>query len=322
MCMYSSQHGHLTDFHLVHLSAFASRGASLTLIEATAVRPEGRITPEDSGLWDDAQIAGVRKVADFIHSQNQKIGIQLAHAGRKAGTVAPWLVPRRGGSVLATQEVGWWPGGVVGPSVVRWGEGYADPKEMSVEDIRVVVEGFRDAARRAVAAGVDVIEIHAAHGYLLCSFLSPLSNRRTDAYGGSFENRIRMLVETIRTVRKVIPADMPLLLRVSATEWMDGHPDGSWDVPQTIRFAKMLPALGVDLLDVSSGGNHRDRKIVMFNDFQVGIAGQIRAALKEEGIQLLVGAVGMITDAEVAKSIVEVGKVVKLRHAMGEMMAR
>jgi 2,4-dienoyl-CoA reductase-like NADH-dependent reductase (Old Yellow Enzyme family) len=309
--MYSCRHGRLTDFHLVHLGAFAYRGASLTLIEATAVRPEGRITPEDSGLWEDGQIAGVKRIVDFVHGQNQKIGIQLAHAGRKASTVAPWLVPRRGGSILATEAVGGWPDDVKGPSAIRWGEGYADPREMSVEDIKDVVEGFRDAAIRAVKAGVDVIEIHSAHGYLLCSFLSPLSNRRTDAYGGSFENRTRALVETIKAVREVIPANMPLLLRVSATEWMDGHPDGSWDVPQTIRLAKMLPALGVDLLDVSSGGNHRDQKIAMFNDFQVGIAGRIRAALRDEGIKLLVGAVGMITDAEVAKSIVEEVKVVK-----------
>jgi 2,4-dienoyl-CoA reductase-like NADH-dependent reductase (Old Yellow Enzyme family) len=167
---------------------------------------------------------------------------------------------------------------------------------MSVQDIRDVVLAFAEAAKRAVRAGADAIEIHTAHGYLLCSFLSPLSNRRTDAYGGDFENRIRVLVETIKAVREVIPAYMPQLLRVSATEWMDGHPDGSWDVEQTIRLAKMLPDLGIDLLDVSLGGNHRDQKIAMFNDFQVGVAGRIRAALREEGIRLLVGAVGMITD--------------------------
>jgi 2,4-dienoyl-CoA reductase-like NADH-dependent reductase (Old Yellow Enzyme family) len=177
-----------------------------------------------------------------------------------------------------------------------------------VEDIKEVVRGFRDAARRAVKTGVGVIEIHAAHGYLLCSFLSPLSNRRTDAYGGSFENRPKALVETVKAMRETIPANMPLLLRVSATEWMDGHPDGSWDVLQAIRLAKMLPALGVDLLDVSSGGNHRDQNIAIFNDFQVGIAGQIRAALWDEGIKLLIGAVGMITDADVGKSILEGGE--------------
>jgi 2,4-dienoyl-CoA reductase-like NADH-dependent reductase (Old Yellow Enzyme family) len=184
---------------------------------------------------------------------------------------------------LATEEVGGWRWDVKEPSVVRWREGYADPRAMAVEDIKDVVRGFRDTAR-AVKAGVDVIEIHAAHGYLLCLFLSPLSSRRTDAYGGSFENRTRALVETVKAVREVIPADMPLVLRVSATEWMDGHPDGSWDVPQTIRLAKMLPDLGVDLLDVSSGRNHGDQKIAIFNAFQVGIAGQIRAAPREEGI--------------------------------------
>jgi 2,4-dienoyl-CoA reductase-like NADH-dependent reductase (Old Yellow Enzyme family) len=306
MCTYSASAGRLTDYHLVHLGAFAYRGASLTLIEATAVLPEGRITPEDSGLWEDGQMAGVKKVVDFVHSQGQKVGVQLAHAGRKASTVAPWLVPGRGKSILATEEVGGWPGDVNGPSAIRWGEGYADPKEMSRSDIKDVVQAFRDAAVRAVMVGVDVIEIHSAHGYLLCSFLSPLSNTRTDEYGGSFENRIRLLVEVIKTVRDVIPGEMPLFLRVSATEWMEHNGEGkSWDVPQTIRLAKLLPALGVDLLDVSSGGNHAEQKIAMFNDFQVGIAGRIRHALKDEGIELLIGAVGMIADAEVAKTIVE-----------------
>lgn len=181
-------------------------------------------------------------------------------------------------------------GGCEGPRV-RWREGYADLKGMSVEAIKDVGERFGDAAKSAVKAGVDFIEIHAAHEYLLCSFLSPLSNRRTDTYGGSFEGGTRALVETVRAVREVIAGDMPLLLRASATEWMDGHPDGSWDVPQAIRLAKILPAPGVDLLDVSSGGNHRDQKIDFFNDFQVGIAGQIRAALREEGNRRLIGAV-------------------------------
>lgn len=196
-----------------------------------------------------------------------------SHAGRKASTVAPWLVPGREGSILATEEVGGWRWDVKGPSVVRWREGYADPGAMAVEDIKDVVRGFRDTAR-AVKAGVDVIEIHAAHGYLLCLFFSPLSSRRTDAYGGSFENRTRPLVETVKAVREVIPADMPLVLRVSATEWMDGHPDGSWDVPQTIRLAKILPALGVDLLDVSSGGNHRIRRLLYLMPSRSGLRGR------------------------------------------------
>ena len=306
MCQYSADNGHLTDYHLVHLGAFAFRGASLTIIEATAVRPEGRISPEDAGLWQDSQIAPIKRIADFVHSQGQKLGIQLAHAGRKASTIAPWLVPKRGASVVAEKDVNGWPDNVLGPSAIRWGEGCAEPKEMTRADIRDVIDGFRDAARRSVEAGVDVIELHGAHGYLLGSFLSPLSNTRTDKYGGNFANRIRFPIEVIKAVRDVIPPSMPLLYRISATEWMDYREQDSWTVNDTIAFAKLLPALGVDLLDVSSGGNHRDQQIQMHDDFQVGIAGQIRASLRAAGVPLLLGAVGMITDAEQARDIVEI----------------
>lgn len=180
---------------------------------------------------------------------------------------------------------------------------------MSTQDIEDVINGFRDSAKRAIEAGVDVIEIHAAHGYLLCSFLSPISNRRIDKYGGSFENRIRLLVEVIQAIREVIPSGTPLLLRVSATEWMEKQVEDSWDVPSTIRLAKLLPDLGIDLLDVSSGGNSKNQAVSSFNEYQIGIAGQIREALYEAGIEsLLIGAVGMITEAEAARSIVENGK--------------
>lgn len=308
MCTYSASQGHLTDFHLVHLSAFAYRGASLTFIEATSVLPNGRISPEDSGLWTDSQIAPIRRIADFLHSQNQHLGIQLGHAGRKASMVAPWLA-ERGKALIAEEEAGGFPADVMGASAVRWGEGYAAPREMSARDVRDVVEGFRESARRAVEAGVDVIELHAAHGYLLSSFLSPISNRRTDAYGGSFENRIRLLVEVVEAVRAVIPSGMPLLVRISGTEWMEQHVSESWDVESTIKLAKLLPALGVDLLDVSSGGNNEAQTIDLQNGFQVGIAGRIRSALSEAGIEdLLVGAVGLITEAEAAKEIVQNGK--------------
>jgi 2,4-dienoyl-CoA reductase-like NADH-dependent reductase (Old Yellow Enzyme family) len=308
--MYSAQDGHLTDFHLVHLSAFAYRGASLTIIEATSVLPNGRITPQDSGLWTDSQIAPIKRIADFLHSQNQKLGIQLAHAGRKASTCAPWLA-ERGKTVLATEEVGGWPDDVMGASAIPWSkDGFAVPREMSEQDVRDVVEGFRNSAKRAVEAGVDVIEIHGAHGYLVSSFLSPISNQRKDRYGGSFENRIRLLVEVIQAVRAVIPEGMPLLVRLSSTEWMEksGYPE-SWDVESTIKLAKLLPGLGVDFLDVSSGGNNEMQAITPYNDFQVGIAGRIRWELHAAGIEdLLIGAVGMITEAEAAKSIVENGK--------------
>lgn len=320
MCQYSADNGHLNDYHLVHLGAFAFRGASLTIIEATAVRPEGRISPEDAGLWQDSQIAPMKRIADFVHSQGQKLGIQLAHAGRKASTVAPWLVPKRGASIVAEKDVNGWPDNVLGPSAIRWGEGYADPKEMTHADLRDVIDGFRDAARRSVEAGIDVIELHGAHGYLRSSFLSSLINTCTDAYGGSFANRIKFPLEVIQAVRAVIPASMPLLYRISGTEWMDHREKHSWTVNDTIAFATLLPALGVDLLDVSSGGNHRDQQIQMHSDFQVGIAGQIRASLRAAGVPLLLGAVGMITDAEQARDIVELGaqdEAEQVRDAVG-----
>ncbi|KAH6704043.1 NADH-dependent flavin oxidoreductase-like protein [Leptodontidium sp. MPI-SDFR-AT-0119] len=304
MCTYSASNGHLTDFHFVHLSAFAYRGASLTIIEATSVLPNGRISPEDAGLWTDSQIAPIRRIANFMHSQNQKLGIQLAHAGRKASTLAPWLADK--GKGLATKEANGWPDDVMGPSAICWGEGFARPREMSAKDVKDVIDGFRDSARRAVEAGVDVIEIHGAHGYLISSFLSPISNRRTDKYGGSFENRIRLLVEIIQAIRGVVPKGMPLLLRVSSTEWMEKSGPESWDVESTIKLAKLLPGLGVDLLDVSSGGNNEAQTVNIFNDYQVGIAGRIRKELYDAGIKdLLIGAVGMITTAEAARSIVQ-----------------
>ncbi|CRK23855.1 hypothetical protein BN1708_013831, partial [Verticillium longisporum] len=225
MCQYSAEDGHLTDYHLVHLGQFALHGAALTIIEATAVEARGRISPEDSGLWTDSQIAPLRRIAD--------------------------------------------------------------------------------AAKRAVAAGIDVIEIHAAHGYLLTEFLSPLSNERTDRYGGSFENRTRILVEILGAVRAVVPDGLPLFVRISGTEWMEHAGRPSWDLDESIRLAKLLPGLGVDLLDVSSGGNSADQKIDIHPYYQVSLAERIRAALEEDGKALLVGAVGMISSAEMARGIVQ-----------------
>ncbi|KAF2275410.1 FMN-linked oxidoreductase [Westerdykella ornata] len=314
MCMFSCASsgpaiGSLTPYHLIHLGHPALKGASLVIIEATAVTPNGRISPNDSGLWDDLQIAGVKNVADAVHAVGGKLGIQLAHAGRKASTVAPWFGRQRGKGGVAEPEVGGWPDDVVGPSAIQWSETYCMPREMTKEDIRETIEAFADAARRAVKAGVDVIELHGAHGYLLSSFVSPLSNQRTDEYGGSFENRIRFNVEVIKAVREAIPPGMPLFYRITSTEWMEesdlAKELGSWDVEQSIRFAKLLAPLGVDLLDVSSGGNHVKQRIWPHSNYQVGIAGQIRRALKEAGQPLLVGAVGMITEADQAKEIVE-----------------
>ncbi|KAF2099107.1 putative NADH oxidase [Rhizodiscina lignyota] len=318
MCSYSCapsgpQIGALTSFHIATLGHYAIKGSSLVFIEASAVSPEGRISPNDSGIWQDEQIEGIRKVADQVHAAGSKLGIQLAHAGRKASTVAPWLGRERGKSIVAGEDVHGWPNGVVGPSPIAWSsEGYAKPNELSEEGIKGIVKAFADAAKRAVAAGVDVIEIHGAHGYLLCSFNSPISNQRTDKYGGSFENRTRICVEVIKAVREVIPADMPLFYRITSTEWMDESEEaktlGSWDVAQSIQFAKQLPSLGVDLLDVSSGGNHEHQRIQPHLTYQIEIAGQIRKELKQASLPLLIGAVGMITGAEQARDIVQLQK--------------
>ncbi|KAI1415703.1 FMN-linked oxidoreductase [Hypoxylon sp. FL1857] len=312
MCQYSADDGHVTDWHFAHLSQFILRGTALTIVEATGVTPNGRITPEDVGLWKDSQIAPLKRIVDFAHSQGQKIGIQLAHAGRKASTVAPWLRTDKvyPVSAVAAAEHGGWPDNVWAPSAIKFGEGFADPKAMTKEDIKALVQAFADAAKRSVAAGFDVIEIHGAHGYLMTEFLSPLTNKRTDEYGGSFENRTRLLFEVIKAVRGVIPETMPLWLRISATEWMEHADEPSWDLEQSIRLAKLLPAAGVDLLDVSSGGNNAAQKIDLHPYYQVNLAGEIREAIRKEGVNLLIGAVGMITNAEMARSIVQEGKTV------------
>ncbi|KAI0136302.1 NADPH dehydrogenase [Xylariales sp. AK1849] len=306
MCQYSAEDGHLTDWHFSHLSQFIIRGNALTIVEASSVTPNGRITPEDSGLWKDSQIEPLKRIATFAHSQGQKIGIQLAHAGRKASTVAPWLAPKTGGSsAVATPELGGWPGNVWAPSPIKFADAFAEPKEMTAEDIQSLIQGFKDASVRAVKAGFDMVEIHGAHGYLITEFLSPLSNKRTDKYGGSFENRTRLLFEVIEAVRSVVPEGFPVFLRISATEWMEWDGEPSWTIDDSVKLAKLLPAAGIDLLDVSSGGNNAKQKIELHPYYQVSLAGQIRDALKEEGIELLIGAVGLITEAEMARSIVQ-----------------
>lgn len=299
------------------------------MTEATAVLPTGRISPQDAGLWqdiEDEQGRALKRVVDFVHSQGCKLGVQLAHAGRKASTLPPWMVPapskadqeggRRGRkSGKADGSVGGWPGDVVAPTggeEYKWARGEAQfwaPREMSVAEIGDVVRAFARSARTAVAAGVDVVEIHAAHGYLLHEFLSPVTNRRTDAYGGSFENRVRFLRQVLTAVRGAIPAGTPLFLRISATEWLEEQAvsaeTGSWDLESSIRLVKLLPALGVDLVDVSSGGNHRDQHIEPHSSYQVEMAGHIRRAIHAEGQETLVGAVGLIREAEVARDIVQ-----------------
>ena len=332
MCQYSTAHsgpqiGALTDWHVATLGHYAIKGAALVFVEATSVQPNGRISPNCPGLWDDAQIDGVKRVADFVKSQGALIGIQLAHAGRKSSTAAPWLSTVLGRkSKRADKDIGGWPDEVKGPSggpSQTW-DGFFDseqsrfwpPKALTTQEVKEVVQDFAKAAERGVKAGVDVIEIHAAHGYLLHQFLSPISNRRTDEYGGSFENRTRLLFEVIKAIRNVIPASTPLFLRISSTEYLDqtdlGNEFGSWNVESTIRVAKQLPALGVDLLDVSSGGNSPSQHTNGVNSkaSHVKIAHRIRNAVHADNLMLLIGAVGMITEAEQARDIVETAGIV------------
>jgi 2,4-dienoyl-CoA reductase-like NADH-dependent reductase (Old Yellow Enzyme family) len=285
-------------------------------VEATGVQPNGRISPNCPGIWSDAQIPALRRVSDFIKSQGALSAIQLAHAGRKASTCAPWIAGsqrtsggKRKVSVRASEAAGGWPEDVVGPmggEDQTWDEkklddemgGYWAPRALNEKEIRELVNDWARAAQRSVKAGVDVIEIHGAHGYLIHQFLSPITNQRTDKYGGSFENRTRLLLEIIQAIRAVIPESMPLYLRISATEWMEetelGKKFGSWDVESSIRLAKIVASMGVDLLDVSSGGNVVHQKLNPFDtkDYQTRIAARIREEVKKDGGKMFIGAVG------------------------------
>lgn len=327
MCMFSSEPnptspavGALTDFHIAHLGHLATKGAGLVIIEATAVQPHGRISPQDSGLWQEGveseQFRGLRRLADFVHSQGAKLGIQLSHAGRKASTVAPWLSwEGKRGVIKADESAGGWPADVVAPTggeEYKWAPGkikFWAPRDLSIAELDEIVQAFARSARTAVEAGVDVIEIHAAHGYLLHEFLSPVTNRRIDKYGGSFENRTRLVREVATAIRAAIPAGTPLFIRISATEWLEENPVsvgiGSWDLSSSKQLAKVLPELGVDLLDVSSGGNHRDQKIQPHSTYQIDMAGQLRDEVHAVDQKTLVGAVGLITEAESARNIVQ-----------------
>ncbi|KAL7266684.1 NADH-dependent flavin oxidoreductase [Rhizina undulata] len=311
MCMYSADYGKLTDFHLMHLGGIAFRGPGLVMVEATAVMPEGRISPEDSGIWEDAQIEPLKRIVTFIHSQSHHVSLQLAHAGRKASTVAPWLGDERGKSILAGEGIGGWPSAVVAPSAIPWDDLHANPRELSIPEIKSLVKAFGDGAERALKAGIDSLEIHAAHGYLIHEFLSPVSNTRTDEYGGSFENRIRFLKEIAFEVRSRMPAGMPLFVRVSATDWLESIYPEAWEIEQTARLAKVLYGWGVDLIDVSSGGNHPKQKFGMHSDYQIDLAARVRRELDAEGgdaKKLLVGAVGGIVEGKQANDILVKGK--------------
>ncbi|KAL8647375.1 MAG: hypothetical protein Q9210_005599 [Variospora velana] len=300
LCQYSAEDGHHTAWHQTHLGGIIQRGPGLAMVEATSVTPEGRITPEDSGLWKDSQMAPLKYTVDFAHSQGQKIGIQLAHAGRKASTVAPWLAR----SAVATKDVNGWPDNVLAPSNVAY-PGLAHPKAMTKDDIESLKGSWVAAVQRAVKIGFDVIEIHNAHGYLLHSFLSPASNKRTDEYGGSFENRIRLTLEVVELTRQTVPEDMPIFLRISATDWLENEEGiDSWKAEDTVRLAEILATKGVDLLDVSTGGLHPNQKIKRGPSYQAPFAQKVK---EKVGDKMMVGTVGTITSGKQANELLETG---------------
>ena len=293
MCQYSSTGGHVNDWHFVHLGSRAVGGAGLVLTEATAVLPEGRITPQDLGIWMDDHVEPLARIVRFIHEQGSVAGIQLAHAGRKASTYTPW----EGHGTVPESEGGW--NNVIAPSALAFADEYPMPRALSIDGIKNIVSAFAAAARRACEAGFRVVEIHAAHGYLIQEFLSPLSNQRTDIYGGSFENRTRILRETAAAVRGSWPERAPLFVRISATDWVDG----SWDIEQSIELARQLKQLEVDLIDCSSGGNAALAKMQVGPGYQTPFAQQIRREA-----DILTGAVGMITSSLQAEHILVTGQ--------------
>ncbi|MBM4792285.1 NADH:flavin oxidoreductase/NADH oxidase [Streptomyces sioyaensis] len=306
MCQYSAAPegpdvGAPGDWHFQHLAARAVGGTGLILAEATAVSPEGRISPYDLGLWNDTQTEAFRRITGFLKAQGTVPGIQLAHAGRKASTERGWV--NRGGPILPGQRYGWEP---VGPSPVPFDEGYQAPAELSVAQIGEIVAQFAAAARRALAAGFEVVEIHGAHGYLINEFLSPFTNRRTDEYGGSYENRTRFAREVVDAVRAVWPDELPVFFRISATDWLTEDESDArvgWTGDDTVRFARDLRERGIDLLDTSTGGNAPDAKIATGPGYQVPFAERVK---KESG--LAVGAVGLITEARQAEKILADGQ--------------
>lgn len=292
MCQYSSADGMPNDWHLVHLGSRAVGGAGLVIMEATAVSPEGRISPSDAGIWSDAHAESYKRITEFIKSQGAIAGIQIAHAGRKASTAEPW----NGGKIVDEGYGGW---ETVAPSAIRFADDYPLPREMNSEDIEKATNDFVAAAKRAVEAGFEVIEIHAAHGYLLHEFLSPLSNKRADEYGGSLENRMRFPLEVSRKVREAIPENLPIFVRISATDWTEN----GWDLEQSIEFCRKLKEIGIDLIDVSTGGNMPNAKIPVAPGYQVPFAAEIR-----KKVEIAMAAVGMITEPKQAEEILLKGE--------------
>jgi 2,4-dienoyl-CoA reductase-like NADH-dependent reductase (Old Yellow Enzyme family) len=293
MCQYSSRDGLANDWHLVHLGSRAVGGAAMVMVEATGVTPDGRISAADHGLWNDAQVEPLRRIFSFIEQQGAVAGIQLAHAGRKASTAEPW----KGGHPVAPADGGWTP--IYAPSAIPFSPSSQVPRALSTTEVREIIQAFVSAAARALECGAKIIELHSAHGYLLHSFLSPLSNHRTDEYGGSFDNRTRMVRETVTAMRRVWPERLPLLVRVSATDWADG----GWTVEETVALARMLKPLGVDAIDCSSGGVIPGVRIPLGPGYQTAFAQQVR-----EQAQIATVAVGMITSPEQADQIVRSGQ--------------
>jgi 2,4-dienoyl-CoA reductase-like NADH-dependent reductase (Old Yellow Enzyme family) len=291
MCEYSSENGMPNDWHLVHLGSRAVGGASLVCVEASAVTPDGRITPWDAGIWSEQHAVAWKRVADFMRAHGAVPGMQIAHAGRKASCAKPW----HGGKPLAPSEGAWQ---TLGPSAIAFGS-YPAPRAMSVAEIERTVEDFRTGAGHALAAGFDVVEIHGAHGYLLHSFCSPLSNLREDRYGGSFDNRIRLPLEVARAVRELWPQDKPVLYRISASDWAQG----GWEIEQSVMLCRRLKEIGIDLIDCSSGGNIAEQKIKLGPGYQVPFAEAIRA-----GAGIPTAAVGLISEPVQAEQIVSLGQ--------------
>lgn len=300
MCQYSAVDGVATNWHDVHIGAFASGGTGLIMMEATGVSPEGRISTQCLGLWNDKQAERLKPIVEFAHQMDTKIGIQLAHAGRKGSCLPPWS-----DHPMARVDEGGWE--CVAPSAISFGGKYPTPRALTENEISELVKAFGAAAKRAVITGFDLVEIHAAHGYLIHQFLSPLSNTREDEYGGSFENRIRFLLEIIDEVRSAIPDSMPLFLRISASDWLEG----GWTIDDSVALAKIVKIRGVDLIDVSSGGTSSGAPVPVGPGYQVPFADQIR-----NQADIPTAAVGLITEPEQAEEIVSSGK------ADAVMMAR
>ncbi|RSL71805.1 hypothetical protein CEP54_001113 [Fusarium duplospermum] len=304
MCQYSAKNGYMTPWHKQHLGSFAARGASLIITEVHAVSPEGRISPQDAGIWEDGQMVPLKEVVEFVHSQNSKIAIQMGHAGRKASTVVPWLDRK----AVAVKEADGWPDEVVAPSAIPFSPETLVPKEMTTEDIAKFKQDWVAGVKRALVVGFDAIEIHAAHGYLLNSFLSPASNQRTDEYGGSFENRTRLLIEIVQLTRNIVPADFPLLVRMPGTDYLDFDPSlPQWHIEEAGKLGRILADEGVDLLDISGGGLDSRQKITAGPGYQVPWAAAVKKAV--EGTGILVTAVGSITSGKQAQGYLSDGSV-------------